>query len=263
MTFDLASFAVALGMGFFSSTHCLAMCGGIMGALTMATGEGSSGQRARIVLAYNVGRIASYCLMGALAGLFAGQLIALGAGPMLRLLAAALLVAMALYLTDIWRGLTRLESAGQSLWRKLQPLGKRLMPVRSSGQALALGALWGWLPCGLVYTALSYALTQPGAGGGAAVMLGFGLGTLPAVLLAAAVAEPVLRLVRSRGVRWAAAFMLLIFAAWTAYGALAGHGDHGADHDAHGGHTTHHTDSHSSPAPESGVESEHSHHQHH
>ncbi|MDO3387108.1 sulfite exporter TauE/SafE family protein [Gilvimarinus sp. SDUM040013] len=226
MTTDFASFAVALGLGFFSSTHCLAMCGGIMGALTMAVGEAGRAKKIRILIAYNMGRITSYCVMGALAGLFAKQLMALGAGPVLRLLAAALLVAMALYLTDVWRGLTRLETAGQWLWRGLQPLGKRLLPVRNEGAALALGGLWGWLPCGLVYTALSYAMTQPGAFAGASVMLGFGLGTLPAVLLAASIAEPVVRVVRSRGARAAAALVLVLFAAWTAYGALAGHSGH-------------------------------------
>lgn len=200
-----------------------------MGALTMATTGAGPARRFAIILAYNFGRIGSYCVMGALAGLFAGQLMSLGAGPLLRLLAAALLVAMALYITDIWRGLTRLERAGQWLWRWIQPLGKRFMPVRSVPAAFALGGLWGWLPCGLVYTALSYALTQPGAGSGVAVMLGFGLGTLPAVVLAATLAEPVLRIIRSRQARAGAALLLLIFAVWTVFGTLGGgHAHHHA-----------------------------------
>ncbi|MDO6747923.1 sulfite exporter TauE/SafE family protein [Gilvimarinus sp. 1_MG-2023] len=262
MPTDFASFLVALSLGFFSSSHCLAMCGGIMGALTMAIEKASATKRLRIILAYNLGRIASYCLMGALAGLFAEGLIAMGAGPALRLLAAALLVAMALYITDLWRGLTRLERAGQWLWRWVQPFGKRFMPVRSVPAALALGGLWGWLPCGLVYTALSYALTQPGPGSGALFMLGFGLGTLPAVALAATLAEPVLRAIRSRWVRGGAALLLLLFAAWTVYGTLGGdHAHHQHQHSTEESGPEH--TSSSEQASSASSHEPHSHHHHH
>lgn len=219
------SLLAALLLGFFSSTHCLGMCGGIMGALAFGVSAESRGRKLAIMLGYNLGRIASYTLMGALAGLLGYGLLAAGAGQWLRLVAAALLVLMALYLADWWRALTRLEKLGQGLWRHIQPLGKRLLPVRTLPQAILLGGLWGWLPCGLVYTALTYAMTQPGALLGGLTMLAFGLGTLPAVLAAGIAAAPLQAVARSVSIRRAGALLLLVFAGWTAYGAL-GHGPH-------------------------------------
>ncbi|UTF60051.1 sulfite exporter TauE/SafE family protein [Gilvimarinus sp. DA14] len=217
------SLAAGLLLGFFSSSHCVGMCGGIMGALTLAVGQVSGARKMAIVVSYNIGRIASYTLMGALVALAGEQLTAMGAGNGLRLLAALLLLAMALYLLDWWRGLTHLEALGGRLWRFLQPWGQRLMPVRTPGSALLLGAIWGWLPCGLVYTALSYAMLQASSAAGAGFMFAFGVGTLPAVILVAVAADPVMRLMRARKVRILAALLLVIFAIWTAYGAMGGH----------------------------------------
>ncbi|WP_020208416.1 sulfite exporter TauE/SafE family protein [Gilvimarinus chinensis] len=236
-------------LGFFSSSHCVGMCGGIMGALTLAVGEVSAARRAFIVFSYNLGRIASYSLMGALVALAGEQLTTMGAGMWLRLAAAFLLFAMALYLLDWWRGLTRLEALGGGLWRLLQPWGQRLLPVRTPGRALLLGVIWGWLPCGLVYTALAYAMLQPNSAAGASFMLAFGVGTLPAVVLVALAAAPIMRLMRARYVRIAAALLLIIFSAWTAYGALgSGHSHHHAPSSDH------------SPASETAPESHHHHH---
>ncbi len=219
------SLLAALLLGFFSSTHCLGMCGGIMGALTLGISAESRGRKLAIVLGYNLGRIASYTLMGCVAGFLGYWLLAAGAGQWLRFVASALLVLMALYLADWWRALTKLEKLGQGLWGYIQPYGKRLLPVRTLPQAILLGGLWGWLPCGLVYTALTYAMTQPGALLGGLTMLAFGLGTLPAVLVAGIAATPLQRFARSVSVRRLGALLLLVFAGWTFYGAF-GHGSH-------------------------------------
>lgn len=225
--FDVAALTTGLLLGFFSSTHCLGMCGGIMGALTMAIDSPSKLRSGAIVLCYNMGRLASYTFLGALAGAFGETVYALGAATVLRVIAAALLFAMALYLAGWWRGLLKLEAIGQRLWRHIQPLGRALMPVRGPMPALALGALWGWLPCGLVYSALGYAMTQPSASAGAFFMLAFGLGTLPALLLAAFATGRVRGWAQKRSLRLTGAFLLAIFAAWTLYGTLApGHGHH-------------------------------------
>jgi sulfite exporter TauE/SafE len=64
-------------LGLVSSTHCIGMCGGIMGALTMAIPAQAKAKRGFILLAYNLGRIMSYALMGLLAGFFAEQIAAL------------------------------------------------------------------------------------------------------------------------------------------------------------------------------------------
>lgn len=207
--------AAAFMLGLLSSAHCVGMCGGIMGALAMAIPSSERRRRALLVLSYNLGRILSYTLMGVLVGLFVDSLAGSEAVPWLRLLAGLLLIAMGLYLGNWWRGLTWLERGGGYLWRYLQPLGRRFMPVTQMPQALALGAIWGWLPCGLVYTALAYAITQAQALSAGAVMLAFGLGTLPAVLATGLVAQRLTQLMRRPRLRWGFALLIIIFGLWT------------------------------------------------
>jgi sulfite exporter TauE/SafE len=98
-------------------------------------------------------------------------------------------------------GLLKLERAGGLLWRRIEPLGRRLMPVRSPAQALALGAVWGWLPCGLVYSVLVWSISSGSAGRGALLMLAFGIGTLPNLLAMGVFASAVAQLFRRPWVR--------------------------------------------------------------
>jgi len=223
---------VAFALGFFSSVHCVGMCGGIMAALTMAIPEQAKGRRGRLIFSYNVGRLLSYTVMGVLVGLLSAPLAGGAAGPWLRVLAGLLLIAMGLYLGDWWRGLTWLERGGSYLWRYVQPLSKGLMPVQRAPQALLLGGLWGWLPCGLVYTALAYALAQAQPLPSGAVMLAFGLGTLPTLLAMGFAAQTVMKLLRQRQVRWGFGFLIMLFGVWT-LGMTAYHSLHHHSHDAH------------------------------
>jgi sulfite exporter TauE/SafE len=190
---NLSLFPVFL-VGLAGSVHCAGMCGGIVGALSVARGAGPApafpvpvrtvaAPALAHVAAYNAGRIASYATAGALAGGFAGGaarftgLPALQAGA--HVAANLMLVALGLYLMDAWRGLALLEQGGQVLWRRISPLLRRLGPAATPGRMLALGAVWGWLPCGMVYSMLVTAMLSGSALGGAGVMLAFGLGTLP------------------------------------------------------------------------------------
>jgi sulfite exporter TauE/SafE len=178
-----ATLATLFLVGLLGGTHCAGMCGGIVGALSLQAAPGRGA--IPIHLAYNVGRIASYTLAGALAGAVGyafGDILPIQRG--LYLLASLMLVAMGLYLLGATRTLAVLESAGQRLWRRIQPATRRFLPVRGAVQALPLGLLWGWLPCGLVYSALTTALATGSAARGALAMLAFGLGTLPNLLLA-------------------------------------------------------------------------------
>lgn len=207
--------------GLLGGGHCLGMCGGIVGALSLSAG--SRNERLIRMLCYNAGRLTSYTFLGCLVGwggdaVFGNQLV----WP--RLLAGGLLILMGLYLADLWRALTWLERAGAVLWRRVQPLGNRLLPLRYHWQALPLGMVWGFLPCGLVYTGLAFAAAQGSANSGALVMLAFGLGTLPAVLLGGWFAGEVQAFIRARGPRLTAGFLLIAFGVWTLSMAIsAGH----------------------------------------
>lgn len=177
------SFLALFIVGLLGAGHCAGMCGGIVGALSLQSPQG--GASVVVHLAYNLGRIASYAVAGLLAGALgqvAGKLMPLQHG--LYLFASLMLVALGLYLLGATRLLAPIEKSGQVLWSRIQPLTGKFLPVRGVAQALPLGLLWGWLPCGLVYSALTTALASGDAMQGALLMLAFGLGTLPNLLLA-------------------------------------------------------------------------------
>jgi len=205
----------ALILGLLGGGHCLGMCGGLMGALTLAIPPEQRGRRLRLLLAYNVGRILSYACAGLLLGLAGWAVASSPAALALRVLAALLLIAMGLYLAGWWSGLTRIEALGRGLWRHIQPVASRLLPVSSLPRALLLGALWGWLPCGLVYSTLLWAASQGNAGYSAALMLAFGLGTWPVLLATGLAAEQVNSLLRRRSVRMAGGLLVILFGVWT------------------------------------------------
>lgn len=119
-----------------------------MGALTLAIPPEQRGRRLRLLLAYNLGRILSYACAGLLLGTAGWAVASSPAALALRVVAALLLIAMGLYLAGWWSGLTRIEALGRGLWRHIQPVASRLLPVSSLPRALLLGSLWGWLPCG-------------------------------------------------------------------------------------------------------------------
>ena len=226
----------ALALGLLGGGHCIGMCGGLMGAMTMAIpAEQRHGWVLwRVLLGYNLGRIASYALAGALLGGLGWLAQDLGLGKILRTLAGLMMIAMGLYLANWWSGLTYVERLGKGLWRHIQPLAGRLLPITSAPRALAVGALWGWLPCGLVYSTLIWASSQGHSGQSALLMLAFGIGTLPTLLATGVAAERLLALLRLRKVRILAALMVIAFGIWTLPGPhkawLMGHGSgHPAD----------------------------------
>lgn len=210
----------ALLLGLLGGGHCLGMCGGLMGALSFAIPAEQRGRRGRLLLAYNLGRVLSY----GTAGLLLGSLgWAVGSGPaslLLRGFAAVLLIAMGLYLAGWWNGLTRIEALGRGLWRRLQPLSRRLLPVSSLPRALLLGAVWGWLPCGLVYSSLAWAASQGDALRSGVLMLAFGIGTWPVLLASGLAAERANALLRRRGLRIAGGVLVILFGLWTLLGPL-------------------------------------------
>ena len=220
----------AVVLGLLGGGHCLGMCGGLMGALTMAIPLEQRGRRLQLLLAYNLGRILSYACAGLLLGLGGWALANSPAAMALRIVAGLLLICMGLYLGGWWSGLTRIEALGRGLWRHIQPLASRLLPVTSLPRALLLGALWGWLPCGLVYSTLLWAASQGSAIDSALLMLAFGLGTLPVLIASGLAAQRLNQLLRQRSVRMAGGLLVIVFGLWTLPGPhqawLMGHASH-------------------------------------
>lgn len=171
-------------VGLLGGGHCVGMCGGIVGAVSMTL----PGARAQMpyLFAYNFGRIFSYGVAGALAGAVGASSFFLNhvlpVEKILYALASLMLVLLGLYLAGIWHGVTMLEKAGGLFWLRLQPLSRKFLPVQSVPQAFALGMVWGWLPCGLVYSVLVAAIATASPWRGGLFMLAFGLGTLPTLL---------------------------------------------------------------------------------
>lgn len=200
-------------VGLLGGVHCLGMCGSIVGVFTAQTPKDSP--RWPFHLAYNGGRLASYALAGALAGAVgqAGLLMrdAVPVQHLLFALSSLMLVALGLYLAGIWSAVRHIEELGVGLWRRIQPLTGRLFPVSTPLRALGLGALWGWLPCGLVYSVLVTSLASGSALQGSLVMLAFGLGTLPNLLAIGLFWEGIKRRAQLPGVRLAAGLLVAGF----------------------------------------------------
>lgn len=172
-------------LGLAASGHCLLMCGGISTALGAVTSKDARGRpRAALLVAYQVGRIASYSTAGLLLGGALGGAVSLlnldEVRVGLRALSAAALLLAALAVLRRRPG-PRFR-AGAGLWAKLAPLARKLLPVRTLPRALAFGMIWGWMPCGAVFTVLTIATLESDALRAAATMAAFGLGTAPAML---------------------------------------------------------------------------------
>jgi hypothetical protein len=227
MSCDPATLAAAFVAGLVGSAHCLGMCGGIAAGLGMGTAgpDAGAGRALAYALVYNAGRIASYAVAGAIAGgvgLAFGQVLhAPDTLVVLRLLTGAVLVAIGLQVAFNLRLLRPLERMGMHAWRRIAPLARGLMHRRGLLGALALGGLWGWLPCGLVYGILLSALVTGDPFNAALMMAAFGLGTAPAMVATGALGTWFRRLSADRRFRMAAGGVVIAMGLWTALSPVA------------------------------------------
>jgi hypothetical protein len=192
MAFDpefTSSYLVAFMMGLFSSLHCIGMCGSIIGTLTLSLSPEIRNNKTRLlpyVFNYNLGRVTSYTIAGGLAGII-GVLMIMPFGELhghriLQLLSALVMMSAGLYIAGWFPRFAYIEKIGIHFWKKIEPYGRKLISVKTHTQAYLFGMVWGWLPCGLVYTALAISATEGDVAKSALTMLAFGIGTLPAVM---------------------------------------------------------------------------------
>jgi len=225
------SYVAAFIAGLLGGVHCLGMCGGIVGALTFginpavnpspdahssASPAAQSGKNLYpYLLAYNGGRLLSYTFAGILVGgisMLATNLPVLNQVQFgLQIFAALFMIALGLYIGGWWMGLRNIERAGGVIWKQIEPISRRFIPVKSPFQALILGSLWGWLPCGLVYTILFWSISTGSAVEGGLLMLSFGLGTLPMLLAMGVFAASLTSFIRKNWVRALAGGIIIAF----------------------------------------------------
>lgn len=264
----LASGALIAAAG---SIHCVGMCGGISSALSFAIPEPQRQGRALWLWQgiLGLGRITTYTLLGLLAGALGQQLLDRLPGPAMAVglgLSGILMLLLSLHLAGKGGLLTRLEGIGQGVWRRLQPLTRKLLPLDHPLKAFSLGMLWGFLPCGLVYTALALAATSGNALYGAAIMAVFGAITVVPVATTGVVAS---QLQGFRGPRARKVAVLLTFVLALVFLVMAWQMANGGGHAMHQHGAGEAMNSSDSPAtmdssPNMDMESphQHDHHQH-
>ncbi|WP_432720287.1 sulfite exporter TauE/SafE family protein [Jeongeupia wiesaeckerbachi] len=200
--------------GLLGGGHCLGMCSGVVTAFSLQL---PAGARWPYHFGFNAGRIAGYALIGALLGglgSFSALLQLQSLKTILFVVAQLLLIALGFYLAGWANWLTRIERLGVPVWRHVQPLLRRALPIRHWPQTLWVGLLWGWLPCGLVYTASVTALASASPLKGMLAMLAFGLGTLPNLLLIGSMTQRLQRGFRHRQVRGLIGAAFVAWAVW-------------------------------------------------
>ena len=209
-----ATFLTLFLLGFFGGTHCVGMCGGLSSAFALQLPNNIN--RTILILLLNLGRLSSYMLIGIAVGVLSqlGMLL-----PHLRpiqlslmFFANVLLFFTGCYLSGLVAWSARIEVIGKPIWQKINPLLNRLLPIKSFSACFIVGALWGWLPCGLVYNAAVYALSTGSAWRGGFYLLAFGLGTLPNLLAVGLFANQLRDLLQKRIIRFIAGMMVSTWA---------------------------------------------------
>ena len=218
------SYITAFLVGLLGGVHCVGMCGGIVGALCLGLDDGLNKTAQQnfkktfpFLLLYNTGRISSYTLAGILmgsVGWLGSHLFTLySIQQTLEIIAAAFMLALGLYIAGWWKGLAKIERWGSKvIWQRLEPIGRKFMPVRSYPHALFLGLVWGWLPCGLVYSVVIWTISTQSPLEGGLLMLSFGLGTLPNLLLMGVFASTLTQFIQQPWVRQVAGMLIMAFA---------------------------------------------------
>lgn len=230
MIFDpnfASSFLVALLMGLFSSLHCIGMCGSIIGSLTFSLSPEIRQDKKRLlpfILSYNAGRITSYGIAGALFGLVE-VLVTLPLGEthghrLLQILSALIMIGAGLYIAGWFPRFAYIEKAGVYFWRKIEPFGRKLIPVKNCKNAYLFGMVWGWIPCGLVYAALALTIASGSIWQSSLTMVAFGLGTLPAVMGVGVMISVLTRLASNQRFKQIVGLIMIALALFAAFPTL-------------------------------------------
>ncbi|MBR6027355.1 MAG: sulfite exporter TauE/SafE family protein [Neisseriaceae bacterium] len=213
---DFQAIFASLMLGFLGGAHCVGMCGGLCAALSLQLPPHIS--RIKLIILMNIGRIISYTVIGLLFGLL-GQLgseyiFGNGLRQFLFVVAQVLLILAGLYLTGFFTIFAKIEKIGVPIWRKLNPIMNRLLPITTIKGSLIVGAIWGWIPCGLVYSVSANAMASANAISGALLMFAFGIGTLPNLIATGFFASQVRNFFQQKIIRILCGIIIILWAAW-------------------------------------------------
>lgn len=224
--FSILAITGAFIAGLSGSAHCFGMCGGMAGALGMhARQVARSGTHLVATAAlYQTGRIGGYALLGALFGAL-GMALSMSLdlnriADVMRVASGLLLILLGVRVLFRINALALIERWGARVWRHVQPLAGYAARGHAFARPLLLGLVWGWLPCAMVYSMLMLAATTGDALRGSAVMLAFGVGTLPSMLTSTLAAASVQRMLARRTSRIATGALLTSFGIWMSMSAL-------------------------------------------
>jgi len=211
---DPFDFATAFLIGLAGAGHCFGMCGGIISALSFNTHKSN---QVRIQLTYNLGRISSYTLLALAFSLFFQTFSNYyeGVSYFLRTFAAAILFFMALYLLKQSQIILKIEKLGSFGWKYIAPAAKNLLPIKTTKHAFLAGFVWGWLPCGLVYSSLIWISARSTPLEAIILMMAFGLGTLPAMLATGIFSGNLKESWSKLHLNTISGIFMLIYAVWT------------------------------------------------
>jgi hypothetical protein len=213
------TFIAAFVAGLAGSGHCLAMCGGMASLLAARQ---HNARPVRQAFSYNLGRILSYSIAGAIVGML-GQLLVLGSGMQaiaghLRLVTGIIIVLAGLTLLFGNRLFKPFEAIGSAFWKRIAPLAVSSLKNEQSGSpgVFWLGMLWGWLPCGMTYAMLATASVTADPLHAAGLMAAFGLGTLPSMLGTGLAGMTLRDRLASGNTRRIAGALMIAIGIWTA-----------------------------------------------
>jgi len=216
-------FFSAFLVGLLGAGHCIGMCSGIASALSFSISPQQKNGFLTLFI-YNIGRISSYSLAGFIFAGSSSLLIVWMGGKesliYLRIIAAIMMLLLAFYIARIWNGLLFVERMGQYLWKFIKPIAQHFLPLKHPILAFPLGFFWGWLPCGLVYSNLVWAISTGDAINGLLIMLGFGLGTLPAMMLVGTLSHKLKTILNKQWFRYSSGLLLALFAFQTLFVAM-------------------------------------------
>jgi len=198
------------------------MCGGIVGMLHSQV----PADRWPLATGFHAGRITSYLAIGLLAtalGLLPVALMPAGAPIVMRIVLGALILLMAAYIALPGRFRDLAGQLAAPLTNKMLPLFARFLPVTSFDRAAGLGLLWGLLPCGLLYTVVAAAVLLADPLATTALIVSFGIGTVPLLLGAGLVVLRFRSTINRPGLRWMAAGLMALTGVLIAAGPWLAH----------------------------------------